>query len=276
MSKSKNASNGLIDIASLDKAHERALFTLIANGNAEVKSKLIESGISTVGKMAVTYISSEVGFDELFAAGCAAVAEAVHTFDCDKGERFISYLKRYVREGMKGCYDKLDRFLPIDYRTVQLHDRFELALLELYPHSADRYKDTVHDEEYLADYLGVTLGELRNMKNEYDMCRIRSLSESVKLDKTLPDDYEDNDIDNMSPRLETIVDPASENGAAEYLDELMDCLTDSERQVVCAREGVLSVAERTDGQIASELGIDENKVEVIYQRAIDKIKKAGR
>ena len=176
---------------------------------------------------------------------------------------------------MQYCYAHLPRFLPIDYRVIQLHDRYQVALLELYPNSPDREDFKVHHEGYLADYLGVTLEELRTMKNEYSMCRILSLSESVKLDKSLPDDYEDDDIDNKSPLLELIVDPASENGAAEYLDDLMDCLSDDERYVVCAREGVLSSMERTDEQIASTLGIEMNKVEVLYQDAINKIRKAG-
>ena len=273
MSSVKKQTDGLIDIGSLSKEQEQEIFTAIKRGDSALKSRLIESGISKVGKIAKRYVSSEASFEWLYATGCEAVAECVHAFNYRMSESFASYLKRRIEDGMKGCYDRLARFLPIDCQTIQLHDRYELALLELYPDCNNAESPKVQDEEYVADYLGVTVEKLRAMKSEYDKCRIVSLSQSVKLDKSLPDDYVDGDIDNKSPLLETIVDPASENGAAEYLDDLMDCLTEDERQVVCARDGVLSVKARTDGQIASELGIDENKVEVIYQTAIDKMKK---
>ena len=275
MSKKQYVSTGLIDIGSISKEQERDIFTAIRSGDEQLKERLIKSGMTQVSEVAANCVSSEASFEELFTEAANAFVEAINTFDCFTDERFITYLSRCLEERMQYCYAHLPRFLPIDYRVIQLHDRYEVALLELYPNSPDREYFKVHHEGYLADYLGVTLEELRTMKNEYSMCRIISLSESVKLDKSLPDDYEDDDIDNKSPLLELIVDPASENGAAEYLDDLMDCLSDDERYVVCAREGVLSSMERTDEQIASTLGIEMNKVEVLYQDAINKIRKAG-
>lgn len=275
MSKKQYVSTGLIDIENISKEQERELFAAIRSGDEELKERLIKSGMAQVSEVAAKCESSEASFEALFTEAANALVEAINAFDCFTDERFSAYLSRCLEERMQYCYAHLPRFLPIDYRVIQLHDRYEVALLELYPNSLDREDFKVHHEGYLADYLGVTLKELRTMKSEYSMCRLVSLSESVKLDKSLPDDYEDEDIDNRSPLLELIVDPASENGAADYLDELMDCLSDDERYVVCAREGVLSTMERTDEQIASMLGIKENKVEMLYQCAIDKIKKAG-
>lgn len=270
MSQNRKISNGAINFKDLSKEQEQHLFDAIRGGEKELKERLIESTVAKVSEVAQRCVSSEVTFEELFAAGYAAAVEAVHSFDYTEGERFNSYLSRCLEESMQQCYNNLPRFLPIDYRVIQLHDRYEIALLELYPNSPDRESDKVHHEGYIAEHLGVSVDELRTMKNEYSMCRIVSLSAPVK-----HDGYIDNDIDNQSPLIETIVDPASENGAAEYLDELMDCLSEEERYIVCARDGVLSVPCRTDRQIASTLGIKLNKVEALYQGAVDKLKRAG-
>ena len=264
-----------IDIGSLSREEELELFTAIRNGDAQLKELLIKSAMTAVSEAAGRCVSSEVSFNELFVAGCEALTEAVSAFDCSGNEQFSAYLSRCLQESMQSCYERLSWFLPVDYSVIQLHDRYELALLELYPNSEDREDEAVHDEEYVAEYLGVTREELRAMKNEYSKCRVISLSESVKLDKSLPDDYEDGDIDNRSPLVELIVDPATENGAADYLDDLMDCLSEDERYIVCARDGVLSAKERTDGQIARDLGIEEGQVELSYRKAIEKMRKAG-
>ena len=270
MSKKEYVSNGSIDIEGLTKEQEQDLFAAIRSGDVQLKNILIRSGMAQVSEVADRCASSEMSFEELFTEGSSALVEAIHSFNNTTDERFSTYLSRCLEERMQYCYSHLPRFLPIDYRLVQLHDRYELALWELYPDSEDREEDNVHHEGFLADYLGVPIEELRAMKNEYSMCRIKSLQDTVILDEPMlaEDDREIFFID-------TIVDPASENEAAEYLDELMDCLSDDERYIVCARDGVLSSMERTDGQIASALGIEKNKVEGLYQLAIDKIKKAG-
>ena len=268
-------SSKIIDVDGLQKSQEQEIFEAIRNGDSELKERLIASCKAKVTSIASEHVTSAVGFDELFTAGCAALIEAVRFFNSNKQERFCTYLDRCLRLRMKDCYNNLEGYLPIDRDIILLHDRYELALMELYPETKDRADPKVHHEGYIADYLGVTLERLRAMKNEYAMCKIVSLDSAVKIDESLSDDYEDDDIDNRSPLLEFLVDPASENDAAEYLDELMDCLSDDERYIVCARDGVLSADARTDAQIASRLGVDCNEIEDMYQVAIDKIRKGG-
>ena len=275
MSDKKYALGGLFDIESLSKEQEQNIFTAIRSGDEALKTRLIQSLIGKVSEVADGCVSSAVDFSELFSAGRAELVEAAEDFDYNAEERFGAYLMRRLSARMQYCYDHLATFLPIDYRAVQLHDRYEEALLVLYPNIFDREKESVHDDELIADYLGVTLSELRAARSEYDMCKIISLQTPIKLDKSLPDDYEDDDIDNHSPLIELIVDPKTDNQAAELLDRLMDCLSDEERYVVCARVGALSVPERTDEQIASKLGVEACTVEALYNAAIDKIRMAG-
>lgn len=262
--------NGVIDIETMDKAQEQAVFSAIRIGDEKLKGRLIQSGLTLASEIVDEHICNEVGFDELFPEAVVAVQEAIKDFDSAHQERFNSYLRRCVEERVEKCFSNLPWMLPIDYLILQLHDRYEMALLELYPECPNAEDIQVQDEAYVAAFLGVSVDELRNMKSEYSMSRIESLNIPVVLDEPIKDD-----IDNTVDLIETIVDPKTDNQAAEYLDELMDCLSDEERYVVCAREGVLSVMERTDEQIAAELGLDVGKVELLYQEAINKIRKAS-
>ena len=257
-------------LETMSKFQERAIFAAIRGGDKALKERFIQSAMGEVSHLANEALNSEVTFEELFSEARAALIAAMEHFDDTTNERFLSFYRRCARLRLQKFHRNLSWFLPIDPAVLQLHDRFELALLELYPTNEQRESDRVHDEAYVADYLGVSVEELRNMKREYEMCRIDSLNETVYLDEPTLDE-DDREVD----FIETIADPATDNGAADYLDGLMDGLSDDERYIVCAKSGVLETEERTDAQLASELGLNKREVNAIYEGAIKKIKKAG-
>ena len=254
----------------MKRAEEQEILQTIREGDKALELRLIQSETARVIQVADRYVSSGMDFEMLFTAGRDALFEAIYDFDLRSGERFTTYLLRQLEKAMQNCYHFVPNFLPIDSQIVQLHDRYELALLELYPDSEDRQDARVQDDEYVANYLGVTKKELRAMKREYSMSEIVSLNQTVYLDEPMLDE-DDRYVD----LIERIVDPKTDNQAAEYLDRLMGVLSDDERYLVCARDGVLSVPACTDEQIASALGIEQTQVETLYQAAIDKIRKAG-
>lgn len=269
MDKNEFEVNDLIDVRAMDKEQERDIFTAIRHGDTQMRERLAQSSMAAVSEMADKCASSQVSFGELLSEGMAALYEAIDNFDCHEDDLFITHLTQCIEKHVQYLYSNLTWLTPIDYHVVRLHDRYMTALLELYPECDNAEDECVQDEEYVADYLGVSVDELRAMKNEYSMCRIRSLDEPVMLEGTVG--Y---DIDNMVPLIETIVDPATDNAAAEYLDLLMSGLSDDERFIVCAKNGVLSVIERTDEQIAEALGLDVKHINRLYQHAIAKIKQA--
>ena len=271
MYQSEMISNGILDLANMSKVQEQEIFAAIRSGDVGAEERLIQSGLTIVREVADRCQSSAISFAALFKELKSTVDEAIRSFDVSKEQSFNSYLRQCLEEGVKDCYSRLPLFLPIDYRIVQLHDRFELALYELYPDNEERHSDEAHDEEYVADYLGVSREELRAMKNEYDLCTVQSLDEPVFVDEPTLSDPDDRFV----PFIETIADPRSNERAADYLDTLMDCLNDDERYVVCSMSGVLSAPQRTEAQIAARLGIDQNAVGRLYKRALGKIKQAG-
>ena len=261
--------DNVIDVKRLGREQERQIFSAIHGGDKQLRDKLLASCMSYAGTIAKDCASSAISFEELFYEARTALFESVKIFNCNGKERFFTFMKRQVEERMQDCYNKLAWFLPIDYRTVQLHDRFLQVLKKIYPDSEDREDFKVYHEGYVADCLGVTVEELRAAISEYESCKIVSLNDRVLLDDpTLS--AEDREVE----LIELIADSSTDSGAADYLDDLMDCLTDEERYVVCSRTGVLSVSERTDRQIAKELGLNSDDIENIYQTAVDKIRKA--
>lgn len=259
-----------IVIEAMNKEQERTIFSAIRAGDEKLKMRLLQKGMAIAAEIANECQCNEVNFDELFPEAVLAVQESIANFDYLAQESFSNYLKCRIEERMQKCYANLAWMLPIDYRIMQLHDKYEIALLELYPECSNADDISVQDEAYVADYLKVSIDELRNMKNEYSMCRVESLNSPIILNEPIKDD-----IDNTVDLIETIVDPKTDNPAAEYLDNLMDCLSEEERYVICAREGVLSVEELTDEQIASNLRISVERIENIYNCAVERIRQVA-
>ena len=266
----KQITSEFIDIKTMDIRQEREVFAAIRSGDKTVKQRLIDSCMVIVSEMADKCSSSAVSFEEVFSEAYAVVLEAIRRYDCDTQERFNEYLVRLIEECVQYLYNNLTWFLPIDYRVMGLHDRYIKALEEIYKDYERIPDEETQDEEYIAYYLGVSRDELRAMKNEYYMCSIESLDTPVEQDDLVSDD-----VDGAVPFIETIPDPKTvDNAAVKRLDELLDCLSDDERYVVCARNGVISVMEAPDEQIAVKLGIQNKEVEVIYRNAIEKMRKS--
>lgn len=252
----------VIDIYSMSIEQERDMFAAIRHGDKLTKDRLIQGGLTVARQIADRFVSSQASFDELFSEAIVALNEAVHNYDHTVDGRFAQYLAKLIDVSMQNYYSNLTWLLPIEPRFVRLHDKYEAALLELYPKIKDRESDAVQDEGYVADRLGVSVDELRTMKAEYRMCLNESLEQLAELENTT----------DGSPH-DVVFDPR-DNNAANYLDDLMDCLEEHERYVVCATNGVLCVMERPHEYIAFKLGIEQDQVDVIYRRAIDKLRKA--
>ena len=269
MGETQNLSGGL-NLESMSKLQEQAVLEAVRGGDEALKERLIQGAMNAVGELAEQAMSSEVPFEELFEEARAALIDAIAHFDEQSNERFISYYRRYARLRLEQLYRNSFWFDDVDLETAQLHDRFELALLELYPTNRYRESKKVHDEEYVADYMGVSIEALRAMKHKYAVSRIESLNQTVYLDDPLlQEDEREVDL------VETLIDPATDDRAADYLDGLMDCLSENERYIICAKHGVLSTHERTDEQIAAGLGLSTGEVDRLYKGAFDKLKRSG-
>lgn len=259
MSKDEYANDGAIDIRTMSAERERDVLTAVRDGDKELERQLIAGVMTMAAEAAYGLESSQADADDLLSQATEAVYDAVREYDPSSDERFGAFLTRLIDERIRQFYSQSAQFSDIDPRVVRLHDRYLAALLELYPRNKKR--EELHDEEYVAAYLGVSADELRAMKHEYRMSAHESLETLAELD--LEDEAE--------LPAEATYDPF-DGGAANYLDELMDCLTDDERYVVCAANGVLSVAERTDEQISADLGIDVGRAQAMYSGAVDKLR----
>lgn len=270
--------DGLRDLKQMNKDLERAVFEAIKSGDENVKNRLIESGLNFVAEIARQCESSEVEYGDLFSELSVVLLEAIRDFDSMDEVLFVDYLTELVEKCVNECYNHLTWLLPIDYRMVQLHDRYELALKDLYPKCKNPEDRAVQDEEYVADYLEISVEQLRAMKAEYAKCRVESTNKLVYASG--PINY---DVGNWVPLIETIVDPRTDvivdhrsgTTISDELDDLMGGLTAEERRVVCQREGVLSHEMEKDEKIALGLGVGKNDVETIYQRAMGKLNRAG-
>ena len=272
MDQRENISDETLDLASMSEEQERSIFEAVRGGDQSAAERLLQSGTAFISEVADRCESSIVSFQELFAEMHGNLYAAISNFRCSGEERFVSHLQQLAEECVRRCYARIPQMLPIDYRVVQLHDRYKMALYELYPDNEERESFWVHDEEYVADYLGVTREELRAAIVEYDLCQIHSLDEKVYLD-----DPQLSADEREVPLVDLIaVSNDGDERAADYLDTLMDCLNAVERYVVCSKSGVFSTPERTDKQIAAKFGVSCKTVGRLYRQSLGKIRKAGK
>ena len=80
----------------LSAKEERECLALIAQGDQQAKSRLIEHNLRLVAHIIKKYYASFKDQDDLISIGTIGLIKAVSTFKCDKNVRFATYASRCI------------------------------------------------------------------------------------------------------------------------------------------------------------------------------------
>ena len=184
--------------------------------------------------------------EDLFQAGCKGIIEAYKNFDPSKGTKFTSYAYNYILGEMKELVRK-DKSLKVSKEINTLNHKIERAkeiLTQKLMH--------VPSDEYLSEYLGITLEELNLVRNSQNT--VQSIDSNVG--------------DTNIMLHEIIGSPNIDIDTLIYLKTELENLEEPERSIMIGRY----YEDMTQSELSEAIGLSQAKISRKEQKVLTKIR----
>ena len=239
----------------LTEEEKRTLMKRVREGDEEARRDMICGNLRLVLSIVQRFAGRRENPDDLFQVGCIGLIKAVDNFDIDKEVMFSTYavpmivgeVRRYLRDSTSVRISRSVRDLA--YKSLQARDELSAAL--------DR--DPTPDE--IANHLGVP--------REQVVGAMEAIIEPISLYEPV---YTENGdslyvIDQLSDTSRGSTDESWLENIA--LREAVRTLTPREQKIIHLRY----YKDKTQMEIASEIGISQAQVSRVEKAALEKLRK---
>ncbi len=245
-------------IPPLSPEEELDLARRMREGDIEARNRLILAHLRLVVSIAREYGDTGLDLLDLIQEGNLGLLEAAARFDPEKGFRFSTYARWWIRQAIGSAIERQSQFIRIPAYLFRALSRWA------------RMRASFGDEEVLQrpdllSYPGLTVERLREVE--------RTVGEVISLDSPLGEDGEE-------PLEEHIADeriPGPEKEALreimrEELLELIQRLPPREALVLRLRYGLEGAKPQTLAEIARKLGISRERVRQLEKQGLSRLK----
>lgn len=239
----------------LTEEEKKALMKRVREGDTEARQEMICGNLRLVLSVIQRFAGRRENMDDLFQVGCIGLVKAVDNFDITKEVMFSTYavpmivgeVRRYLRDSAAVRISRSVRDLA--YKALQARDELSATL--------DR--DPTPDE--IAAHLGVPRDQVVNA--------LEAIVEPISLYEPV---YSENGdslyvIDQLSDSSRDATDEFWLENIA--LREAVKTLTPREQKIIHLRY----YRDKTQMEIASEIGISQAQVSRLEKAALEKLRK---
>jgi RNA polymerase primary sigma factor len=248
----------------LDAVQEVALAKRVEAGDDTAKKKIVDANLRLVVSIAKKYIGRGMLFLDLIQEGNLGLIRAVEKFDYRKGFKFSTYATWWIRQAITRAIADQARTIRVPVHMVETINKMVRISRQL----VQRLGREPTDEEIAAEM------EIEPSKVE-EIRRIAQLPVSLETpigeeeDSQLGDFIEDRDL------------PSPEEAAAghllhEQIEEMLDALSEREREVLHFRFGLEDGRSYTLEEVGKRFGVTRERIRQIEAKALRKLRHPSR
>ncbi len=245
----------------LTAEEERELAGLIAKGDEAARARMIESNLRLVVKIAKRYMNRGLPFLDLIEEGNMGLIKAVEKFKVSKGCRFSTYATWWVRQS-------IERALVNQSRTIRLPVHVADDINRLVKVSREMVQRLKRDPslEEIAEAMDTDVSYVRRM--------MILLKKTYSIEHPMGDNNDYSLIDTIEDK--NLVDPGSmieDLDRFAHVQEWMDELSDSEKEILALRFGLDDREPQTLDTIGQQFGVTRERIRQIEAKSLAKLRK---